>query len=247
MAGSADKEIEKASALAEALPAVRYAQPAADTMDIDISQVQHGARAITGKFVWSANNALRVSDRDDEKEHEKQEAREREDRELMHLAVWNAEKTIIGGVEMTNAEAQNARQRIIDNDDFFADRAVKQGRIGVDEKEEYKQTIRRIKDLEDRKGRGIISPDEKQECERLKLSRAGRAAEHDVGAVHAALHGPKIGAEATADGATPGSDDQFQTAPDLSEKFARAQTATAPLDGSIAPPAPKAAVGGLNL
>jgi len=249
MAGPTDKEIEKASAFAEAFPAVRSGQPLAatdDDADQDISRIQLGAKAITGKAVWSANSAARNADTaTDERKHDKEKKDEselQEMRELAHLAQWNAQMTMVGGITMTNEEAQDARQHIIDNDDLYAHRAVMEGRIQAHEEEDYKFTIRRIKELEDRKGRGVATGDETKECEDLKRSRIGREAERDSAEYHVTSHGLTADAgnqRAQADKAlnrdrSPDSKD-VQTQIGLQENF---QTAVAGAGPSPERPAP---------
>lgn len=129
----------KAPALAGAFRAVRGELHGGDASldETDISQTLHGAKAVTGRAVWSANNAARIAQSDTEKREENEKEQDaREMRELAHLAAWNAQMTMVGGVPMTNAEAQEARQHIIDHADEYADKAAHEGRIGVDEKEE---------------------------------------------------------------------------------------------------------------
>jgi hypothetical protein len=117
-----------------------------DAESDDISTILSGNKAITGKAVYSANQASRNSDQNSAHEllNQKQhDAEEQEAREMMHLSAWNAERTIVGGVEMTNEDAQKARQHIIDHEDEYAHRAVIEGRINADEEEEYKRNNRR--------------------------------------------------------------------------------------------------------
>ncbi len=175
---------------------------------------------------------------------------------MQHLAAWNAQQTNVGGVLMTNEDAQKARQHIIDNADAYADRAVREGRITDDEREEYKQTIRRIKDLEDKKGRGTISDEERQECERLKRSDAGRAAEADVGQYHKEMAGYGLSADASESrrrepNSVACNADLFQSAPDLGNSFTCAKEATEPPDKKQSPTvaaiSPKVAATGLTV
>ena len=111
-------------------------------------------------------------------EHEKQRRDEREAesaRELAHLAEWNKQSTTIGGVQMTNAEAQEARRRVIDNDEAYAKRAVARGQISEDEQEDFKRWMRRKVELEDKRGRGTITAEEDREETAADRSRVGKA------------------------------------------------------------------------
>src|SRR5690242_5073659 len=75
----------------------------------DISQSVNGNRAVTGKAVWSANSAAHFArDNEDHDRQEQHNEEAREAQELAHLAEWNAEMTTLGGVAMTNEEAQKA-------------------------------------------------------------------------------------------------------------------------------------------
>ena len=208
----------------------------------DISAIIHGAKAITGKAVYSARNSDQTeTQKENQKKHE---AVDQEARELMHLAEWNGQMTNVGGVEMTNEEAQKARQHIIDNEDYYAKRAVKEGRILASEQEEYKFNNRRIKELNDKDGRGIATSQEKEEREQRQHSRLGRQSEHDAGELHAQSHEQKIDASTKADqdfsklnsnAASSVYGDSFQTSARPTESFNK-QAA-----GSIAAPVEKVA------
>lgn len=206
-----------------------------DLDNADISQILNGAKAVSGKALWSANGAAAMQ-REEAEQKEKQEhhdAETREAQELAHLAEWNAQMTTLGGVAMTNEEAQRCRQHIIDHADEYAERAVREGRISEDEKEEYKQTIQRIHELKDREGRGTITDKEKAECEHLQHSRAGQAAEHDAGQFYAQTSDQDMTAK-TKDRDAKNSlrtgvsaaaiDNSFQSAPEINKHFANAVT-----------------------
>lgn len=237
-------------AIAKESPADRQEIEKSDSDDI--SQILNGNKSISGKAVWSANGAaaMQREDANLQKSEEQQEARNREAEELAHLALWNAELTNVGGVAMTNAEAQEARQHIIDHEDEYAERAVREGRIREDEKEDYKRAAQRIRELKEREGRGTATDAEKEECNRLQHSRPGQAAEHDTGQYHleqqAYTNSKKQEAEQAsaalqADHAAPLDNKLFKSAPDLGENFTAAKVATAPLDSTnkIIPPSPK--------
>lgn len=172
----------------------------ADDSDLnDISAIINGNKSITGKAVYSANQAVRNADHTEAQkaDQKKREADVQEARELMHLAEWNGQMTNVGGVEMTNEQAQEARQHVIDNEDYYAHRAVKDGRIRSSEEDDYKFNTRRIKELKDREGRGIATADEQRECERRQNSKVGQASEHDAGEYSAQHYGQKVEASKT--------------------------------------------------
>jgi hypothetical protein len=179
------------SALTDLPPVDRYDQQRADAPsdDLDdedlndITRTLHGAKAILGKATYAANMVERNQDQSaTQLANEKREkAEEREMRELLRMAAWDAQMTLVGGVQMTNEEAQKCRQHIIDHADEYADRAVKEGRIRADQKDEYKWAIGRIKEIEDEKRRGPVSAETLAEEGKIKRSQTGRAAQDDTG------------------------------------------------------------------
>lgn len=64
---------------------------------------------------------------------------------------------------------------MIANDDVYADRAVAAGQITSDEKDEFKRGVRRKLELEDKRGRGILTEAEAREGDALDRSRVGKA------------------------------------------------------------------------
>lgn len=229
-----------------------------DTELNDTSVILHGSKAITGKAVYSARNS-------DQTEIQKADQKQREEelqeaRELMHLAEWNGQMTNVGGVEMTNEQAQKARQHIIDNEDYYARRAVAEGRIRAGEEDAYKQTIRRIKELEDKKGRGIATAAEQKETEDLKHSRLGHEAEHDTAKTYTDSTELDLGSDRAVDkynaahrNDAPLADEKslFQSAPDLTKHHAQAMAALTPLDKTlevaVVPLSPKLAASGFGV
>jgi|GEM_PF-6843122 len=126
-------------------------------------------------------------------EREAQEARE-----LAHLAEWNKQNTVVGGVQMTNAEAQDARKRVIDNDEAYAKRAVALGQIGEDQQEDFKRWMRRKVELEDKRGRGVITAEEDREETTGDRSRVGKAMDDATAKSHKDLAAePNPSAEAS--------------------------------------------------
>lgn len=228
--------------------------------DADITKFLTGSKAIVGKAAWAAQADLTARQAEERHRHEEREAEARAAAELAHLAQWNQEMTDLGGYRMTNEEAQKARQHVIDHADEFAARSVRDGHIREDEKEDYKRTIRRIRDLEEKRGRGIASEEEQRECESLKRSRVGRAAEHDAGAYHAQARGHDNVADAKLDigrsdaGQTsPALESRtlFEGAPALNDHFEQAKEAATPLDKkpqvTPAPLSPRVAAMGVSV
>ena len=156
------------------------ALPAAELNDEpdpnDTTSILHGAASALGKAAWSAMRVAQVSNPIAQYEAARlQHEREAEEaRELAHLMEWNAQMISVGGVRMTNAEAQDARRHVRDNADAFADRAIQNGDLREDERENFKRWTRRKIELEERRGRGILSPEEQEELRRGDASRAGR-------------------------------------------------------------------------
>ncbi|MGC3983096.1 MAG: hypothetical protein QM808_17725 [Steroidobacteraceae bacterium] len=253
------------SALADLPPAVRTEQQIAADLAMeaedreleDPSAILQGAKAIIGKAVYSSNQDARKADQSatQQANEEHHKAEEREMRELMHLAAWNAQMTTVGGVQMTNEQAQQCRQHIIDNADEYADRAVRDGRIKDNQRDEYIWTVKRIKDLEDKKGRGTISDNEDRERDNLKRGAMGQITENDVGqykkdqlAYSANDTDTSLRRQTTSAVAD---DSLFQSAPDLTDKFAKANAAIEPLDKkeapAIAPLSPRVSATGLSI
>lgn len=187
-----DRELQKDNALALSPAYERSGQPDFATDDdrsdlSDTTSILHGAAAITGKASWSAmrvaqaNEALALyeGDRKHRLEREQQEARE-----LANLADWNTQMTVVGGVQMTNAEAQAARRRVLANADVYADRAIANGEMDESDRENFKGWMARKIELEDKRGRGTITKEEEAEEARGDRSRAGHAFDHAVADDH---------------------------------------------------------------
>lgn len=226
----------------------------------DISQTLNGNKAIIGKAVWSANSAA-VMQREDTRQRqlaeEKLKAESREAQELMRLAEWNAQKINFGGVEMTNAQAQAALQHIIDHEDEYADRAVREGRISANEKEEYKRAAERMRELRERQGRGIATDAEKEELERIQRSRIGQVVAHDVGECHAQkTYDAKVDATTNADqgysrlksdAAATVYGEAFKERPEIRPHFDQAATGASTIEREAIAPSPKVAATGFNI
>ena len=252
-----DKDIKSGDkpALAGLSPAIRYEWQKAAMSQInfeaddaelnDISAIIQGNKAITGKAVYSTRNSDQTeTQKENQKKHD---ADEQEVRELMHLAEWNAQKTFVGGVEMTNEEAQEARQRFIENEDFYAHKAAQLGYIHSDEEDELKIGMRQKKELEDKKGRGIITNNEQRKLDAWDQSRLGKAGDHVTADIYqdlgvAAQSGIKNSeSEATIkpkhSKSSPDNSDIFQSAPKLKPEFTAAALDSAPSEKQSNSPA----------
>ncbi len=187
-----------------------------------------------------------------EKERQRKENNERYmSQEMQRLAEWNAKMVTIAGVQMTNEEAQRARRHFIENEDEYAERAVRRGLIRNGEQAELKRTMRRRCELEDRTGRGVDTAEDRRELAEIKKSRMGRAADEATADIHTSR---KIGANAdakrdiTRDAAPtsasplPSARDIFQSTPVAQSAFAQAAQSVAdnpePVLPTPVPPAP---------
>lgn len=169
--------------------------------------------------------------------HEK-ELSDRLDREA-RLAAWDAQKVMVGDIEMTSAEAQAARSRVCENADAYARWAVRRGLIRAGEEDEFKHAARRMVELKEaERENGELSADQKREWEALSRSRVGRAVEEATAAAH-------LGKTASIEADEPvehrshpvGDVDRpvFPTAPPVNSSFANA-TAGVPVAGATPEP-----------
>lgn len=221
----------------------------------DISKILLGAQASTGKAPFSASRMTVNEDvqhhalRDQQKREE-----EREARELANLARWNTQMTTVGGVQMTNAQAQIARQNVIDNADAYAEWALRKSLISEDEKDEFKASVQRKKELEDKRGRGTMTSAEADEESRLDRSRVGQAIDEATAQNHLDKGNvPRMEAPTANESLRPAvpissnERDLFQSAPPLGKAFQAASTGTD--SAKVAPPsvAPAVKATGLDL
>lgn len=143
-------------------------------------------------------------------------------REMQRLAEWNAKMVTIGGVQMTNEDAQRARRRFIENEDEHAERAVQKGYIRADQKERFKHEMRRECELEEREGRGVITTEEREERERLRRSTLAHARGRMIADMHREMQ-PNAEQRQSAKAPTNDPDvtknNLFQSAPDLQGRF----------------------------
>lgn len=169
---------------------------------------------------------------------------ERDARELANLSVWNTQVVTVGGVQMTNAQAQEARQRFVENEDFYAERAVQMGYIKPEEKADLKRGMRRKLELEDKVGRGTISDPERKELRDWDRSELGHAGDkitadlHQDKGVAATAEDSKRDSVLKAASGTPvgRADDLFQAAPSLRPQFTNASVDSDASEPKQAPP-----------
>lgn len=223
----------------------------------DISKILLGAQAISGKALSSSK---RMSVNEDARQHTVREQQrlkdEREARELANLARWNAQMTTVGGVQMTNEQAQKARQNVIDNDDAYVDWAVRKGLIRADQKDEFKEGVRLKKELEEKRGRGTLTAEDAEREAKLDRSDAGKAIDaataysHQHNGVTPAPEVKSSDADRTLRGTAdvvnrPG---LFQSAPDASVAFQTASSTEAEKKPTPAPSSsPSVRASGLDL
>lgn len=249
-------ELRGSLASARELPDSADADPGAPENNIhDISKTLFGAQASTGKAVFSASRMTVNLDAQQHALREQQQRKEeREARELANLARWNTEITTVGGVQMTNAQAQIARQNVIDNADTYADWAVRKGLIREDEKDEFKASVRRKKELEDKRGRGTLTPEDAEEEHKLDRSRVGRAIDAataqnhlDKGNMPSASADQARAAVSAASALDGDRKSPLQSAKDLGSAFAAVAPPVRAASAPSAPPAPEVTATGLNL
>lgn len=226
----------------------RYGIETGDADPRDISTILMGAQATNGKAVIAAGRMTVNADSADARRQAQAEQQRRDSqqaRELANLAAWNSKTTTVGGVQMTNAQAQEARQRFIDNEDFYAERAVQMGYIKPDEKEELKRGVRRKFELEDKTGRGTISDAERKELRDWDRSSVGQAGDKITAAIHQgngfALNASESRADITLKSGSAISSlnagELFQSAPNLGTEF-KAATLAASSESKAVPPTP---------
>ncbi|BBJ23048.1 hypothetical protein [Candidatus Nitrotoga sp. AM1P] len=217
----------------------------------DISRMANGFRQISKDAISAMRQIVSTnphSEQNRQRNADSQKQREKDRRELENLAAWSAKIVTVGGVQMTNGEAQKARQGVIDNADHYARWVVEQGRIRPDEKEEFKEGLKCNKELEDKRGRGTITASEEQELIKWERSRLGQAGNIATGQYHkdkGALPVLNSGQAATdselkskAVSASPLDEKLFQSAPNLGADFVAAQAAQTPLDEKKQSPVP---------
>jgi hypothetical protein len=186
----------------------------------DITTTLHGSQAIIGKAVWSANNAARNFDAN-AAERKDVTASEKEQRELIRMAEWDAARVNVGGVEMTNAEAQDARREIVKDGDPYAKWAVENGYIAKGEEEQFKDAARRMYDLKEAERKnGHMTEAQQREWDALMASREGHAVEVTAGHIHSAQQ--MRTAPVAAAPASTSRDNPFPNAPACSTAFGAA-------------------------
>lgn len=128
-----------------------------------------------------------VTDPDDPRTREGKErirAAETERRTAAQVARWDAQMTTIGGTQMTNAEAQAARRRILENGDHYAKIARDRGLIKPGQEEAFLAAIREEHDLNEADRQGTISESQRGRLEAIRNSDIGRAAHETIAQFH---------------------------------------------------------------
>ena len=178
-----------------------------------------GSKAITGKAVWSANSPARLADANTV-EHKKEVAEE-DARDFARMAKWDAAKITIGGVEMTNAEAQEARQYILLHREEYIRRAISRGDMTETEADAVMRGLQREHEWADKERNGTLTDEdraarkewhESRECALADQMTASRVVEH-----REEVKGPIVKA-----------DSLFPSAPDVGSEFSRAHAGTVP-------------------
>ena len=91
---------------------------------------------------------------------------------------WDEQLVSIGGMQMTNAQAQQARLRILDNPDHYIRWALQQGLIETGQEHDFIDTVRRMHELAQvERENGKLTPEQAREREQLQGSALGRAAD----------------------------------------------------------------------
>lgn len=268
-----DVSLNGNSALAELPPAAKrsaqpisgLAPPEGDAEDLDLqdqSKILFGAQAISGKALMAGRADAQIAEditrRKLAEQTQHEQARVEEARQLANLAAWNKQYEIVGGVRMTNEEAQAARQKFIDNADVYADQAVDAGLIRPDQKDALEAWARRKHELEDRKGRGIITDAETKELQAGDQSGIGKSFDKITGDL---ASGTSISADAKVRSAVAdkswsarsvtasGVEDKFTSAPAVKVEFASRSEPVQPAAATPATPTPskKVEATGLDL
>lgn len=111
---------------------------------------------------------------------------------------WDSEMTIVAGVRMTNAEAQAARQRILDKPDQHVAWAKEQGLIAAGDEAAFVATVREMHQIKARQraSGGRMTPEDQRRFEQLQNSVIGRAADQTTAQV---VKGMRLSADASFD------------------------------------------------
>ncbi|MDB5491972.1 MAG: hypothetical protein JWO78_1821 [Micavibrio sp.] len=101
--------------------------------------------------------------------------------EQRRIEAWNNTQIMVGGVSMTQGQALSALQKINNDPEAYAKRALEEGRIKKGEEEEYKRTAKRMQELMEKDKDGKLSASELQEKSQLEKSRMGEIVRGDIG------------------------------------------------------------------
>lgn len=227
-------------------PQLDIQEQEADAISRDISLIAVGAtQENRSKF---AAGRMTVNDDSHSAAAQRQQEQDKERAEQQRIAAWDAEHVMVGGVLMTNAEAQGAREKILKDPDRWSKWARDQGLIKEGEEGEFVQTVQTIHDLKKiQRDTGQLSPEQQAELDSSLASPHGQAAEKATAAANQEAHPSlKTGASAAA---SVDAKAVFPGAPDAGGAFAMASVG--PPANSATPdpstPAPKREASGLNL
>jgi hypothetical protein len=175
------------------------------------------------------------------------------------LARWDAQTVTIAGVEMTNADAQAARRRVLENPEHYTKWARERGLIKPGQEQEFIKTVQRMHELKERERQGLLEDRERREFQDLERSVLGRAVNEataqaykdkdvtaEIGIAHAgsALLDAPDGAQrygfrrelaASRTAPLPSMKEILPQAPDVGAAFDAGKAATVPLDVKSAP------------
>ena len=195
---------------------------------------------------------------DDPEHRERAEKEAREHASLVRewfAAQWDSEILTIGGVRMTNAEAQKSLNEILKDPKRHARDAVKQGLIRKDQVEDYTKTARELREINRKVRHGQMSREEKGEWLKenkgpvLDAVRQHQAMVHKWGQVveneratrrQSLLENNAGGTQSLNAESMIMADDQqtyFPSAPRLVKEYQKAQAAKEPLETDSAKPA----------
>ncbi|WP_250504693.1 hypothetical protein [Caballeronia sp. AZ7_KS35] len=227
-------------------PQLDIQEQEADAISRDISLIAVGATQ-ENRSKFTAGR-MTVNDDSHSAAAQRQQEQDKERAEQQRIAAWDAERIMVGGVLMTNAEAQEAREKILNDPDRWSKWARDQGLIKEGEEGEFNQaaqTIYNNKKIEHDTGQ--LTPEQQAELDAALASRFGQAAEKATAAANQeARPSLKTGVSAAASADTK---PIFPSAPDVGGSFAVASSDQAANTGTPAPAAPalKREVSGLNL
>lgn len=117
----------------------------------NISNLLFGEKSFFGKaaYLSALVNIVGNDDQDDEKKKKEKEDDLREQLEEIQerLTAWDNTKIMVGGTEMTNAEALTAVHKINQSPDLYIDKAIREGRLKEEDRERVKADLKKTEEL----------------------------------------------------------------------------------------------------